>query len=469
MRRFFFLFVLIALIAGAVGWFAIDPGSMVLQLRGWQVETSAGVLVLGVALIAAACVAIWATVSWLVAAPARLRRWRADRRRARGLRALAAGMVAVAAGDTKGARRAARRARLAAGETPLTLLLGAQSAQLDGDAKAAEKFFTAMLARPETEFLALRGLLIQARSRGDGARALELAERATALQRNAGWAQAAVFDLAVAAQQWKKAEAALAQAIRLGAVEKGLGTRHRAALLLAEAGEAERTGFVVEALALARRAERVDGSLVAAALMRARLDAAQGSERRSRRTLLRAFGRVPHPEIAQAYLAHADAGDGPRERLKFAQKLLGEAPKSAEAHITAAEAALAASLWGKARQHLDDADACFADEGRAVPARHYRLRAEIEERENNDPAAVAQWLRWAAQAAPDPRWVCDACGESAPAWAPVCGACSGFDTFSWRSPAPLAALAAGSGGATGVLAAALISGDPPVPPASAKD
>lgn len=458
MRRFFFLLILVAAIVAAVGWFASDPGSVAVQLRGWQVETTAGVLVLAVAFIAFACVAFWAVVAWLVAAPARLRRWRADRRRARGLRALAAGMVAVAAGDTKGARRAARRAQLAAGETPLTLLLGAQSAQLDGDAQAAEKFFTAMLARPETEFLALRGLMIQARNQGDEARALELAERATGLKRNAGWAQAAVFDLAVAQCQWKKAEGALAQAIRLGAVEKVLGARHRAALLLAEAREAERNGFVVEALALARRAERADGTLVAAPMMRARLDTAQGALRRARRTLLRAFARVPHPEIVQAYLALAEAGDPNRERLRLAQKLLSAAPRAAEAHITAAEVALAASLWGKARLHVDDADGCLANEGHLIPARHFRLRAEIEERENGDAVTAAGWLRRAAQAAPDPRWLCTACGETAPAWAPVCGACGGFDTLAWRAPAPLAALPAGAGRQMGMT---LISDESP--------
>ncbi len=466
MRRFVVLLILVAAIVVAVGWFASDPGSVAVRLRGWQVETSAGVLVLAVAFIASACVALWAVVAWLVAAPARLRRWRADRRRARGLRALAAGMVAVAAGDTKGARRAARRAQLAAGETPLTLLLGAQSAQLEGDAQAAEKFFTAMLARPETEFLALRGLLIQARNKGDDVRALELAERATAMKRNAGWAHLAVFDLAVARCQWKKADAALVQSIRLGAVEKYLGARHRAALLLAEAREAERTGFVVEALALARRAERADGTLVAAPVMRARLDAAQGSQRRARRTLLRAFARVAHPEIAQAYLSLAETGDQTRERLLAAQKLLSAAPGAAEAHITAAEVALAASLWGKARGHVDDADNCLSNDGRLIPARHFRLRAEIEERENGDAAAVAGWLRRAAQAAPDPRWVCTACGETAPAWAPVCGACGGFDTLAWQAPAPLVALPAGAASRMGM---GLIADETPARPPPARE
>ena len=45
--------------------------------------------------------------------------------------------------------------------------LAAQAAQLNGDELAARKYFTAMLDRPETRFLGLRGLLTQALKTGD--------------------------------------------------------------------------------------------------------------------------------------------------------------------------------------------------------------------------------------------------------------------------------------------------------------
>lgn len=442
MRRFLLLFILVALVAVAVGWFATDPGTVVLELRGWRIETSAGALALAVAVLVVACIVVWASFAWLAAAPARMRRWRTERRRRRGLKALAAGMVSVAAGDARGARRAARRAQLAESETPLTLLLNAQAAQLEGDDKAAEKFFHAMLARPETEFLALRGLLIQARNARQDDRALELAERAAKLRPDAGWTHQAVFDLAVREQQWRKAETALGQAVRHGAVGRDVGAQHRAALFLAEAAEAERKGFAVEALSLARRAQRADPDLVPAALARARFEVDQGSPRRARRILERAFARTPHPEIARAYLALAPASseNDNRERLRLAGRLLKAAPDAPEAFIAAAEEALAAKLWGRARKHVDDADARLDDQGRLVPARHFRLRAEIEEAECADAQAAALWLRRAAQAAPDPRWVCGACGETAPAWTPLCGRCHGFNTLAWRTPAPLAAL-----------------------------
>ncbi len=59
-------------------------------------------------------------------------------------------------------------------EPPLTLLLSAQAAQLNGDEQAARRYFTAMLDRAETEFLGLRGLVMQALRGGDEAAALGL-------------------------------------------------------------------------------------------------------------------------------------------------------------------------------------------------------------------------------------------------------------------------------------------------------
>ena len=65
-------------------------------------------------------------------------RRRRERRRRAGYRALTQGMVAVAAGDPQEARRFARSADALLADPPLTLLLSAQAAQLDGDETAAK-------------------------------------------------------------------------------------------------------------------------------------------------------------------------------------------------------------------------------------------------------------------------------------------------------------------------------------------
>jgi HemY protein len=445
MIRALVLFVLVAVTAVAVGWFAIDPGRVVLDFRGWRIETSVGILALAALAVTAVGIAAWSLLAWVFGAPGRVRLWRGAVRRKRGLRALAAGMVAVAAGDARGARKYARRAEQAEADTPLTLLLGAQAAQLEGDERAAEKYFNAMLARKETEFLGLRGLVVQAQRAGDPARALAYAGRAAKLRPDAGWAHAAVFDLSVKAGAWAAAEDALAKALRRGGIDRARGAHHRAVLFLVQAAEAESRGFGVEARALAKRARRADGASVPAALMCAHFQMEDGHARRARRILERAYAANAHPEIARAYLEGAQ-GEGEalaHDRLRLATQLAARAPEAVESALIAAEAALDARLWGRAGKHLDEAEARIdaAMGNGARPARLYRLRAKLAEDESGDVRAAAGWLARAAGAAPDPRWVCAACGTAASAWAGVCPSCGGFDTLEWRTPAPLAALA----------------------------
>ncbi len=465
MRRILVLLLLAALTVLAVGWFAHDPGTLAFTFRGWRVETSVGVAALVVVLVVVAAVVVASVIGTLLRAPARLRAWRAARRLRKGLSALAAGMVAVAAGDAGAARRAAKRAESVEGETPLTLLLAAQAAQLEGDDHAAEKYFTAMLARRETEFLALRGLLVQAMHAGNETRALDYARRAAKLRPDAGWAQAAEFELAVKAGQWKQAEDALSRAIRRGAVAPARGRRHRAALFLMQSRDAEAAGFDAEALALAKRAMRTADDFAPAALARARLEGTRGNAKRARRLLERAFAVVPHPDITAAYLAFAEGEGDARvhDRLRLATRLLERAPDALEARLAATEAAIAAGLWGKARKHLDDAEAAFdgAADGQGVPARLYRLRARLIEAEGGDAREAGTWLLRAAAAAPDARWVCGACGTAAPAWSGLCGTCRGFDTLEWRAPAPVAVLGADSP-ALAAIAAQPLAGTAPL-------
>src|SRR5215469_652584 len=155
-------------------------------------------------------------VSLIIDSPRAFLRHRRERRRRAGYRALTQGMVAVAAGDPQDARRCARRADALLADPPLTLLLSAQAAQLEGDEMAAKKFFTAMLDRRETEFLGLRGLLNQALRVGDRATALRLSERAASLRPGTPWVVESRFDLEVREGRWEAAQQTLARAAKCG-------------------------------------------------------------------------------------------------------------------------------------------------------------------------------------------------------------------------------------------------------------
>src|SRR5262249_1991532 len=110
----------------------------------------------------------------LAARLARAPRPRAAQCRAQAPAGLSGPQPGHAGGGGGGCGEAKRQAKIAnnlLNDPPLTLLLAAQTAQLGGDEDAARRYFTAMLEKPETAFLGLRGLLMQAMKAGDRAEA----------------------------------------------------------------------------------------------------------------------------------------------------------------------------------------------------------------------------------------------------------------------------------------------------------
>ena len=180
-QALWFMVVLAALALAGV-WLADHPGSVTVLWQGYRLDSSVALLVSVVAVIAVVAALVYRFWIVLLGLPSAFGRRRTARRRRRGFEALTRGMVAVAAGDAEDARRQGKRAEGLLEDPPLTLLLSAQAAQLAGDEQAAERFFTAMLERPETEFLGLRGLLTQGIKRHDWDEALALARRAYRLR-----------------------------------------------------------------------------------------------------------------------------------------------------------------------------------------------------------------------------------------------------------------------------------------------
>ncbi len=428
-------------------WFADRPGAVSLRWQGWRVDTSVAVLALGVAVVALVAAVAYRVWVILRQAPARLAQFRARRRRARGYRALTRGMVAVAAGDVEEARREAKRADSLLTELPLTMLLAAQAAQLEGDEDVARKYFASMLEQPETEFLGLRGLLLQAGREGDQAQALRLAQRAFKLKPNTPWVLNSLFDLLIRKGEWLEAQEVIERAVKRGVIPRDQGRRHKAIALHEQGLQAEADGADREALSLAKKALRAAPELTSAAIRLAALQIRAGKTRDAARTVEKSWELTPHPELARLYaLAYAD--EDALVRVKRFDKLLELRPDHVESHAAMAEAALAAKLWGKSRHHLHKLMRELSDG--EPQARFYRMMAKLDETEHNDPDAARRWLLRAGAAAPDESWVCRDCGAQSVEWSPLCGQCQAFDSLEWRSPLRIGTLVTdGAAGAIG--------------------
>ncbi len=459
-RVLWFAFKLAVLVALAY-WLAERPGEVSVDWLGYRIETSVGILLAAMVLIAGLSALSYRAWRFLRRSPRSLGHSLQAKRRKRGYKALTQGMVAVAAGEVDEATRQARRAGSLLEEPPLTMLLSAQAAQLKGDEAAqlkgdeaaAKRYFTAMMEDPETRFLGLRGLVTQALREGDEQQALDYVRQAHAMRPRTPWVLTSLFDLSERCGDLETAERTLVQAAKAKALPAPEAGRKRAVILLERAQAAARGSDRPAALAHAREANKLAPGLIPGAVLLAAQLIAAGQRRKAAKVLERAWAAGPHPELAALYLetqniAPQTGGDG-IERLKRLGQLTGKRPDHPESHLVLARAALEARLWGEARRHIKAAAGPQGLEG-APSDSVCRLMAELEEQENGDTALGREWLTRSAGAPKDPAWVCTSCGAASPGWSARCGACESFDSLAWQTPPQVApalpALAEGDGG-----------------------
>lgn len=421
-------FVFIAIFILGAAWFADQPGSVSVQWAGYQIDTSFAVLsivIAGISIVVALVYRLW---MFIVRVPGNMGLAWQVRRRNKGFAALTKGMVAVAAGDSDEARRQARRAEGILSDPPLTMLLSAQAAQLNGDERAAERFFKAMTGNKETEFLGLRGLLNQAMARGDTGDAIALARQAHRLKPDSKWVSQSLFELQTRSALWLDASVTVREAARNKHLGSDSSNRRQAVLSFQISMVAEQEGDIETALKHARHALSKDDTLLPAILGVVRAWIKMGRQRKAGGMIEKAWKRLPHPDLVALYKQVRNTGDV-LAAVKTAERLAGFNPGHVESALAVARAALDADLWGQARQRLEPIS---VDE---PSARICRMMAELEEAEHGNLTAARQWLMQASLADPDPAYVCGDCGHTVRDWHVMCDNCQGFDRYEWRVPA----------------------------------
>jgi HemY protein len=423
-RLVLFLVVAVLLSLGAA-WLADHPGQVALTWQGTRVETSIAVLAVGVVLLGVLLIILFEIVRLLGGAPRRIGRRVRRSRTDHGYQALAQGLVAAAAGDTAAAKLLNRRADKLLGHAPPTLLLSAQTAQLEGDEGAARVKFQEMLRHTETEFLGLRGLLAQAMKDGDWETALKLARRAYLRRPQTPWVLTTLFDLQTRSGLWTEALSTVGDMARHKLIDRQTATRRRALLFHQQAAAQRAAGRPYEALYLARKAHKLQPDFAPIAVQASALAEQTEQPRIARKVLETAWKAKAHPALAKAYLGLAGQ-TSPSERLKLAERLHQLEPNQLESELALAEQAIAAKAWPAARAALERARKL------GPTAKVYRLLAEVAQAEGDGDQARA-WLAQAVDAAPDHAWLCETTGQVRAHWSAF-GPDGRFDSLRWGAP-----------------------------------
>jgi HemY protein len=395
-------FIVIAVILLALAWWVGTlPGTLAIHSGAYSLTTSVPVAIVLLAVIVGLITIGLRVLGGVRRAPAGLGSWRGGRRLKLGDIALQRAITALAAGDAKAAETEASRARKLLGETPLVVLVTAESARLAGKTAQARAAFGQLTGNKNMAFLGHRGLLRLSTAAGDHQAAGGHALSAQDAYPGSAWLMAQRRDIAVKRTDWK---AALALAH---------GPAEIAALATAAAGAAATNR---DALGFARRAIKADPALAPAVVAYAAALRKANKARAAKRALLKGWAAAPHPLIAAAYLEPVAS---PIERAQAAGDLALAHPDHPESELLLAETALAAKLTGEADRHARAAIAAGLTDKRP-----YAVLAALDD--GRDALA-------ALAAAPLPKWLCAACFTEHDAWQPVCPHCARPGSLGWKA------------------------------------
>jgi len=426
-RLIIFLIIAIAAAWAAV-WLADNPGQVQITepWGGNSFSPPFGLLILGIFLVGVALTVLYELYRVIVTAPRKIGRYRRQKRKERGYEELATGLVAAAAGDVNAAKASTRRAEKLLEKAPSTLLLGARSAQLDGNDTEARGKFKAMLQHKETEFLGLRGLLGQAIKDGDREEALMLAKKAYLRRPNTPWVLTTLFDLQTEGGAWRDATATVNDMARQKLIDAETANRYRAILLHLQSEKKDEEGRHQEAFDNAKKAHKLLPGLAPIAANAAKLAIKTDRKRVARKLLETSWKAQPHPALARGLTA-LNAEQSPTDRYKTFERLHQLNPSSLEGEMALAEQAVAAEQWPAAREALERAVKLGAT------ASVFRMFADVERATGGDADKIQGWLAKAVDAPSDPTWICKATGETKARWSAF-GPDGKFDSLRWGSP-----------------------------------
>lgn len=187
MVRIILILVVISLCSMAVSWVTDEPGRVIIDWSFYHIETSMATGLTAIALLTLLFVLSYSVIILLLHTPGQWTRSRLAKRQMLGLESITASFAAIAAHDLAVARKKLLRAQQYLPHQPMTMMLAAQIARLEGNESKSRLYIEKMLGHEVTEFIALRNLIENAVNSGDNTLAIEYAEKALTIKPQDNW------------------------------------------------------------------------------------------------------------------------------------------------------------------------------------------------------------------------------------------------------------------------------------------
>lgn len=431
MIRALWTLVKISIVVAAVVWVAERPGTITIDWMQYKLTFHVGFFLLSLMVLVMVGIFIFSMIKYVLDLPKNIQRYSDIKDKDKGLKALTLGLCAVASGDRKSAiYQAVRANRFLGEEEPLSLLLSAQAARLDGREHDAATKFANLISNNEVSFLGLKGLLQSALDAGDYEGAREIGHEAMKQNPRQDWILQVVYDLDIRLRNWDSAVKVLYSAEKNGVIPVNKANSDRVAMILARADESAHSGDETTMFRMLQKAYKLDRRFVPTVTRLAGMYLDRGKRKAAISIIEEAWKFSPHPDLVILWdhaAPEAKEGDEAMARMRWFERLQALNPQSVEGLQATASVMMEAGLWGDARKHLEAAQKIRPN------VNLYKLWARLEERTNQDDEAVREWLQKAADAPRERVWICTETGRIYEQWEPISDQ-GLFNTIIWDFP-----------------------------------
>lgn len=313
------LLIFLACVGIGAAWLAENPGSVTMYWFDYRIDTSVGVLLLGLLFATVSVSAVLLAIRAITKAPGEFSRSRRLKHYKQGLTELTYSVAALAASDGKTAEKHTRKAEKLLGKMPITLLLSAQVAKSRGDESKTRLLLEQLLEHEETEYLAARSLSEAASKQQLFPKALSLAQRAESANPKEHEAALAVISLHARLGHWQEALQAIDKAAKRAHIGRADIRRYKSLIYLQQGQNLLEAGQYEAALAAAREAVKLAPKSVPVVVFAAKAFAAEGQVDKAVNLILKARKSTPHPDLSAAF--HSLIAVEPKEQqAKYLRK-----------------------------------------------------------------------------------------------------------------------------------------------------
>lgn len=333
MIRLFTILIFIALLSLGFSEMADHPGRVTIYWTDYRIETSLLFLLCAIAVLSLLCIVFYSIVYLIFHTPRSWMRAYLAKRQAQGLQALTEAFAAVATQDLYVAHKKLRHAQHYLPHQPITMMLAAQLAKLEGDETNARLYMEQMLGNDATKFMALRNLIENARNSNDSEKAITHCKQALVIKPHDNWVIATLAELYAKSGHVEEAEHLLETSLKKRYISKPFFRREYAYMLYENAKSLSENGRNDHAIPILTESLRHLPDFPHASTLLAELYIAEHKIKDAIKTVTKAWKISPYRQLRSVLLKILHKPENKQKHLSSVQKITKIHPEHEETRL----------------------------------------------------------------------------------------------------------------------------------------